>query len=205
VTPPLLVLERAVAICRALGDAGFEHALGGALCLAFHVQDARATNDIDVNVMSDPQRPDLVFRVLPAGVRWADGDVEQARRDGQVRLHWVEGDLPVTPVDVFLPQHAFHAVAASRFERVPLLDTEVPVLAATDLAIFKALFDRLKDWADIEELLRYGEVDRDEVVRWLTEVVGAGDPRLDRFAAVCARSDGDGAGPTARELFGPPG
>lgn len=198
---PLLVLERALAVSRALRDAGMAHALGGALCLAFHVHDARATNDIDLNVTSDPDRPELVFRALPPGVRWSGADVEQARRDGQVRLHWSEGELPVTPVDVFLPQHDFHAVAASRVETVPLLGAEVPVLAATDLAVFKALFDRLKDWADIEELLRYGDVDRGEVVHWLTEVVGAEDDRLARFAAVCARVDERGDEPTSAELF----
>lgn len=137
------------------------------------------------------------------GLQWSELDVVHARRDGQVRLHWVEVGLPVTPVDVFLPQHEFHAVAASRVETVPLLDARVPILSATDLTVFKALFDRLKDWADIEELLRYGHVGRREVVPWLTEVVGGEDDRVQRFAAVCARADGGGDAPTATQLFGP--
>lgn len=206
-TSALLVLERAVRLSRTLHVAGVPHALGGALCLAFHVRDPRATNDIDVNVTADPRRPEDVLRVLPPDVRWDESDVRRARADGQVRLHWVDAGAPTTPVDLFLPQHEFHAVAASRTERVPLLDADVPILSATDLAVFKALFDRLKDWADIEELLRYGEVDRAEVVHWLSAVVGADDDRVARFAAVTARVDAGGPEPTAAEVFGrrPPG
>lgn len=80
-------------------------------------------------------------------------------------------------------------------------DTDVPILSATDLAVFKALFDRLKDWADIEELLRYGEVDRDEVLRWLAAVVGADDERLARFRETAQRVDHAPPAPTTAELF----
>lgn len=65
-----------------------------------------------------------------------------------------------------------------------MLDTLVPVISATDLMIFKALFDRSKDWADLEELLRYGRVDGPEVTHWLIDIAGADDPRLARLAAV---------------------
>jgi hypothetical protein len=44
--------------------------------------------------------------------------------------------------------------------------------------IFKALFDRRKDWADIEELLRYGKADVTDARRWLVDIVGADDKRL---------------------------
>ena len=47
---PLVVLERAVALHRALDDAGIPHALGGALALGYHVSEPRGTRDIDVNV-----------------------------------------------------------------------------------------------------------------------------------------------------------
>jgi hypothetical protein len=52
--------------------------------------------------------------------------------------------------------------------------------------VFKALFDRRKDWADIEELLRYGKVDVGEARRWLIAIVGADDKRLSTLDEIVA-------------------
>lgn len=202
---PLLVLERAVELSRTLDDSGIEHAFGGALALAYHVADPRGTNDIDVNVSFDSTRPLDLFRALPEGIEWTPDDARRATRDGQVRLLWPlpPGDVgrPI-PVDLFLPQHALHDVVAGRTERVPMLEVTVPILSATDLTVFKALFDRTKDWADIEELLRYGRVDLDEVLHWLDDVLGADDRRLDRFRAAVEVVRRDAGVPTAADLFG---
>lgn len=183
-TSPLIVLERAVLLHEHLEVAGIPHALGGALALAFHVEAARGTRDIDLNVTIDPEHPESLFEALPEGLPWTAGDVEQVRRSGQVRLLWPHPDGPPTqpiPVDLFTPQDDFHAVVASRTELVPMLGTTVPIISATDLTIFKALFDRSRDWADIEELLRYGRVDLEEVRQWLVAFVGAEDHRLARL------------------------
>lgn len=177
-----LVLQRAVELCGALEAAGFAYALGGALALGYHVEEPRGTRDIDVNVTLDPGRVQELFAVLPADLPWTEADLAHVQREGQVRLRWpVEGDLEL-PVDLFLVQHELHRVVASRTELVPMLGRQVPVLSATDLTIFKALFDRGKDWADIEEMLRYGKVDEVEVERWLTELLGSDDARLGRLA-----------------------
>lgn len=200
---PLIVLERTVELSAALTGAGLPHAIGGALALGYHVAEPRATRDIDVNVSVDPQDPQLLFDALPPGVEWSAAEVGRAARDGQVRLFWpVVGEYPL-PVDLFLPQHELHTVVAGRSELVPMLDAQVPVLSATDLTIFKALFDRAKDWGDIEALLRFGEVDEPEVARWLEAVVGGEDQRCARFAALCEqvrRPVGDV--PVAAVLFG---
>jgi hypothetical protein len=178
-TSPLIVLERAVDVHRRLDRAGIAHAIGGALALAYHVAQARATNDIDLNVSADPKQPQRVFELLPVDVPWTDADVAAVRRDGQVRLLWPlpEGGPPI-PLDLFFPQHALHAAVDARAELVPMLDATVPILSATDLLVFKALFDRRKDWADIEELLRFGKPDLGEAKRWLIKIVGAEDHRL---------------------------
>ena len=88
--------ERVVAIHTALHDAGVPHAFGGALALAFHIAEPRATRDIDVNVFVDEGRAREVLELLPAGVSWSDADLDAIERDGQVRLFWDD-----TPVDVF--------------------------------------------------------------------------------------------------------
>lgn len=200
---PLVVLERTVALSQALAAAGLRHAIGGALALAYHVSEPRGTRDIDVNVSIDPAQPGPLFTALPPDISWSAGDVSRAARDGQVRVFWpVEGEQPL-PVDLFLPQHELHAVVADRSEVVPMLDAWVPVLSATDLTIFKALFDRQKDWGDIEALLRFGTVDEAEVARWLTEIVGADDDRLPRLASAVDRARRPTADPpVAAVLFG---
>lgn len=49
------------------------HAFGGALGLAFHVAEPRATRDIDVNVFVPVDAAPAVFAAMPAGVPyWAD-------------------------------------------------------------------------------------------------------------------------------------
>lgn len=183
---PLIVLERTVALHAALDGAGIAHAVGGALALGYHVSEPRGTRDIDLNVSIDPDDPQALFDALPAGPRWSHVDVERACRDGQVRLFWPvdDGLGPPIPVDLFLPQHELHGVVAGRVELVPMLDTAVPILSATDLTIFKALFDRPKDWGDIEALLHFGKVDEAEVVHWLALIVGSGDDRITRLTAL---------------------
>ncbi len=178
-TSPLIVLERAVEVHRRLDRAGVAHAIGGALALAYHVAQARATNDIDLNVSADAQKPEVVFSLLPPDVPWTDSDVVAVRQEGQVRLRWPLPDGgPAIPLDLFFPQHALHEAIDSRAELVPMLDATVPILAATDLLVFKALFDRRKDWADIEELVRFGKVDVEAARGWLVRIVGAEDHRL---------------------------
>jgi hypothetical protein len=184
-TSPLIVLERAVDVHRRLDRAGVPHAIGGALALAYHVAQARATNDIDLNVSADPKHPETVFALLPSDVPWTDRDVATVRRDGQVRLLWPlpDGGPPI-PLDLFFPQHALHAAVDARAELVPMLDASVPILSATDLLVFKALFNRRKDWADIEELVKFGKPDLAEARRWLVTIVGAKDARLATLAEI---------------------
>jgi hypothetical protein len=49
---------------------------------------------------------------------------------------------------------------------------------ATDLMVFKMLFNRRKYWADIESLLRCGAADTAEAAEWVASILGPDDPRL---------------------------
>lgn len=191
---PLIVLERAVLVHRGLERAGVPHALGGALALGYHVRHARATSDIDLNVTADPAHPERLFRLLPADVPWDARDVDTVRSTGQVRLRWPHPDgVPPIPLDLFFPQHAFHDGLSRRSELVAMLGSTVPILSATDLMVFKALFDRRKDWADIEELVRYGKADTAEATRWLSAIVGEDDRRIVTLAQIVAEVAADPA------------
>jgi hypothetical protein len=175
--------ERVVAIDAALRDAGVPHAFGGALALAYHIAEPRGTRDIDVNVFVDEARARTILEVLPHSVRWTDADLDAIARDGQVRLFWDD-----TPVDVFFATHRFHRHAGARTEDVPFAGTTIPVLSATDLTVFKAFFDRTKDWADIEAMLDAGTVDPHTALGWLVDVVGGDDHRVARLRRLLDRA-----------------
>jgi hypothetical protein len=50
------------------------------------------------------------------------------------------------------------------------------------------LFDRSKDWVDIEAMLELGTaLDAAEVLRWVGRLAGDDDPRYDRIAAMLTR------------------
>lgn len=181
-TSPLIVLERALQVHQALEQAGVQHALGGALALAYHVREARATRDIDLNVAADPADPRALFELLPADVPWDDRDVRTVRETGQVRLLWPHPDgQPPIPLDLFFPQSEFHRQLNQRAVLVAMLDQTIPIISATDLMVLKMLFDRRKDWADIEELIRHGTPDVEEARGWLIRIVGPDDVREQRL------------------------
>jgi hypothetical protein len=193
---PLIVLERAVLVHELFQVAGVPHAIGGALALAYHVGAARATDDIDLNVTSDLDHPELVYRLLPPEVPWGEDDVRRARERGNVRLLWPHPDGPPTlpiALDLFFPEHEFHELVSRRAEWVPMLDATVPILSATDLMVFKMLFDRRKDWADIEELVRYGKADLDQAGEWVRILLGGEDLRHAKLAQIVSEVGGHSA------------
>ena len=175
-----LVITRALAVYQRLTAAGIDCAIGGALALAFHTDDPRATRDIDVNVALPRGQARRALAELPDDVPWNDTHLAAIERDGQVRIQWpVAGAVPI-PLDLFFAESHYHDLVAQRTIEVPLRDRTVQILSSTDLTVFKALFDRSKDWPDIEAMLdaRESSVDIDEVIRWVSEFVGGDDRRL---------------------------
>ena len=66
--------------------------------------------------------------------------------------------------------------------------SQVNVLGAEDLAVFKALFDRSRDWVDIDEMAAAGAFDREMAAARLASLLGPNDlgpndPRIARLAA----------------------
>lgn len=169
---------------RAWEGVGIGHAIGGALALAYHVGEARATQDVDLNVALPRAECRRALESLPTDCPWGAGDVAAIERDGQVRLRWPVGSGPPMPLDLFFAEHEFHGVAQDRVVYVKMLDADVPILTATDLIVFKALFDRPKDWVDIAEMLTEDppSLDRAEAVTWVGRIVGDDDPRTRRLA-----------------------
>jgi hypothetical protein len=173
---PSSLADKIVALHVALDDARLPHAFGGALALAWCTQRARGTIDIDVNVFIGTDRIDDLVAALPARIDAEPGAIADLTRDGQVRLWW-DG----TPVDVFLDTTDFHAEVGLRIRRESFNGSDVPFLACRDLAVFKAFFDRTKDWADLEEMAAAGTLDVAAVVGVLVDHLGADDHRVARL------------------------
>ena len=60
----------------------------------------------------------------------------------------------------------------------------LPFLSCFDLAVFKAFFDRTKDWADLEEMARAGTFERERVQATLIGYLGADDARIAKLSAL---------------------
>src|SRR5207244_13359334 len=108
------LVSKLFAIHDSLTAAGFAHAFGGAIALAYCTQEPRGTRDLDVNVFAEPSRAGEVLAALPRAVTIGSADVRAAERDGQVRVWWED-----TPLDVFLDVHSFHRQLAATVRLPP--------------------------------------------------------------------------------------
>lgn len=168
--------EKIVAIHDRLEQSGIAHAFGGALALAYYAE-PRATDDIDINVFLTPAASaDLVEALAPLGIE-DDPDPLLVERDGQCRLWWGR-----TPIDVFFAYDAIHE-AMRRDARVsPFGQDRLPILSPEHLLVCKIIFDRPKDWLDLEQVLVCVEdLDTEEIKTWLERILGANEPRVQRF------------------------
>lgn len=172
----MTLAERVVELHRALHAAGFPHAFGGALALAYWTLEPRGTRDIDLNLFVPAAECAGALAALPAGVERPPGTEERIAREGRVRLWW-EG----TPVDLFFDYAPVHGDAARHARTVPFADTEIQVLGPIELVVFKAMFDRTRDWADIEAVVEAGAVDLDAVRATLRTMLDGDDPRFQRL------------------------
>jgi hypothetical protein len=171
--------RKMVTIHNSLTAADIDHAFGGALALAWCTQQARGTIDLDVNLFVHPDRTDEVLAALPRAVVARDEDRALLARDGQARLWW-----DATPVDVFLSTTEFHEQIGARVRWEPFAGETLPFLACQDLAVFKAFFNRTKDWADLEAMLAVGSLDVPAVVGVLAAFLGANDDRIERLLSL---------------------
>ena len=170
------LVERIVSLGEALDTSGIPWAFGGAFALAFATEEPRGTRDIDVNVFVASDEVDRVFAALPVDIRTSSADRDAVVNDDQVRVWWND-----TPVDLFFAVSDFHHGVAERCVTVDFAGRKVRILCADDLAVFKAMFDRPKDWVDIDEMVAAGTLDRLTASRRLADVLGADDPRVDRL------------------------
>lgn len=172
----MTLAERIVALHRALSRRRIPHAFGGAIALAFATRDPRGTSDIDINLFVPAGDADRALRALPDGVARPQGAAATIERDGQTRLWWDD-----TPLDLFFDYAPIHADAAAHRRTVPFAGTRIPVLGPVELAVFKAMFDRTRDWADIEAMIAADALDLDAVRTSLQTMLDPTDTRFRRL------------------------
>jgi hypothetical protein len=134
-----------------LDEAGIDHALGGALAFGYY-GDPRGTLDGDILVFLPGTEADRVTELLaPTGfvARPAPDDRlpisgVRLQRQGE-RIH----------IDLFFAVDQRYEEIAARRRTVPFGPdgTEMPILSADDLVVFKLSFGRPKDWVDLEALV----------------------------------------------------
>jgi hypothetical protein len=179
--------DKVIAIHEALVAAKVPHALGGALALAYYA-DPRATIDIDLNIFaSTGQWRGVVNELESLGVDSSDLEPAELERDGQCRLWW--GD---NAVDLFFAYAPIHEAMSKQTRRVPFAGITVPILGPEHLIVCKAMFDRRKDWLDIEQmLLATDDLDLADVEGWLARMVGEDDERVRHWRALVDPKPGE--------------
>jgi hypothetical protein len=156
------------------------HQFGGAVALAWY-RSPRATTDVDLNVTVAPEDAEPILGAIThLGVTVAPADRATIERDGQVRLDWDESYL-----DLFFATFDLHREMARRAREVEFGPIRIPILSPEHLIVCKAVFDRPKDWVDIEEMIAWGtEIDNAEVMRWIEEILGGNSGQHARLVAL---------------------
>jgi hypothetical protein len=173
------IVDKTLLIGAALESHRLPYAFGGAMALAFCTERARGTIDIDVNVFVGQGEASRVLGALCPPVSHSDEDLVLLERDGQIRLWWEQ-----TPVDIFLDTTDFHSQAAQRRQFHDFGGRRIPFLGCSDLAVFKAFFNRTKDWADLEEMIAIGALNVDQTLGVLVRYLGEDDERVDRLRSL---------------------
>lgn len=160
--------SRIVAVHEMLDSLSVPHQFGGAIALAWY-RSPRATTDIDLNITLAPSEAEPVLGALRhLGVNVSDADRATIARDGQARLDW-EGYY----LDLFFATLDLHREMSERSREVSFGAVPIPILAPEHLIVCKAIFDRPKDWVDIEEIIVWGtEVEGAAVLGWIDELLG---------------------------------
>lgn len=147
------------------------YAFGGSIALDYYTE-PRATMDFDINVECGEGRSAEVLRYLADSLpdlEISESTFALAQSEGQVRIRWGQ-----YKVDLFFANTTFHDAIAERVCRVPFLDREIPIIAEEHLIACKAIFNRPKDWLDIESMLADASLnlDADEARKWVSAIAG---------------------------------
>jgi hypothetical protein len=177
--------ETAQRIADALDAAGLPYAIGGALALAI-AGVPRGTADVDINVfVPETGVADVVGVLRSLGAEVDEtAAAARAKADGMFVARW-DG----MRIDVFFPSIPFaHEAHRTRVRVTDDTGWSGWFLSAEAISVFKLLFFRSRDVADLERLVAVRpELDRSYIRRWIVEMMGEDDPRTRRWDEIVAR------------------
>jgi hypothetical protein len=178
--------SRIVAVHEMLDSMRVTHQFGGAVALAWY-RSARATTDVDLNVTLAPENAEPVLGAIShLGVTISPSDRAAIERDGQTRLDW-DGSY----LDLFFATLDLHQEMAKHSRLVEFGRVQIPILSPEHLTVCKAVFDRPKDWVDIEEMVAWGtEIEEGEVLRWIDVLLGSDSVQHARLAQLLGSIEG---------------
>ena len=177
--PPVDAAAAAQQLATALDAHGQDYALGGAIALGFWGA-PRGTIDVDVTLYLSPdQHSECLWLLNQIGCEFVSSDaLDSLREHGfcRVMFHGVR-------VDVFLPIIPFYEDARRRRRQVELGMHRIMIWDAESLVVFKMMFFRRKDIADVEQVVRVQgtALDRDWIRQQLMEIYGRRDPRVSQW------------------------
>ncbi|MBI2932193.1 MAG: hypothetical protein HYY16_11125 [Planctomycetes bacterium] len=131
---------------------------GGAIAYNYYGP-PRLTQDVDVLVLvPDMKAAAFVEALAAAGCRHGDRDPQPIElravlNDLRSKAHLAVFVCKGIRVEVFFPWHPFHHRVLDRSPQRDLEGRPIRIHAAEDLIIFKKIFDRPKDIADIKAIL----------------------------------------------------
>ncbi len=173
---PLKATDVARSLATRLDELGYEYAFGGAIALGYWAE-PRGTIDVDLTLFIPHDKPSQCLWCLKElGCTFETSIAQESlSRDGFCRVQWHGVRL-----DVFLPIVPFYESAKTRRRQVRLSDTTITIWDAETLAVFKMMFFRRKDIADLEQILRTqaDAFDREWVRQQLLDLFGKRDPRI---------------------------
>lgn len=179
---PPSVAEVAVQLAELLERAGCDYALGGAIALACWTE-PRGTVDVDVSLYLPIDRlGETVAALHNIGAEFSEKTVRESLSEhGFCSVMFLQRRL-----DVFLPIAAIYDAARGRRKRMLIGAREAWIWDAETLCVFKMMFFRRKDLADVESILRTQgrQLDAPWVENQLVEMYGDRDPRVSEWRGI---------------------
>jgi hypothetical protein len=179
------LLDLVFALIDAFESSEIAYAFGGAIAYSTWAE-PRATRDVDLNVWLPAEELAAGFDVLERIGATLDRDT--AAKEASSRGMFVARYRDIR-IDVFVPSVPFYEIAREHRRRVSFDGRPTWVLSPETLAVFKLLFHRPKDLADVQRMLELqgSRFDREFVTSSLESMLDAGDDKILEWERLQAR------------------
>jgi hypothetical protein len=167
--------EAALFLAETLEQHKISYCIGGAHALGQYAI-PRATLDIDINVFLPPEELGTLFSALRE--IGAEFDETKAAQDAR-ELGMCIAKLDAFRVDIFTPSIDYSWLAEKTRKQLSVGQRSAWFLSAESLCVFKLLFFRSKDLADMERLISVmgDSLNVTEVRAAIVDMMGEDDPR----------------------------